>query len=92
MAWWLVVAPGITTHDAELALRVLGEHAATQGADPRYLDVRAAALARRGSWSEAQQTIAQALARARALQLPEALPDLEARAALYARQQPYTLP
>ena len=92
LAWWLVVAPEVSTHDAELALRVLQAHDATQKADPRYLDVRAAALARRGSWNEAQQTIAKALERARALQLNQALPDLEARAALYARQQPYTLP
>ena len=91
LAWWLSVAPEPALHDAATALRALDGLRATHAEDPRWLDGRAAALARAGDWPAAQQAIARAVARAKELGYADALPDLEARAALYARREPYTL-
>lgn len=91
LAWWLVVAPDTALHDAEEALRVLASHERALGDDPRWLDARAAALARRGDWEEAAVAQARAIARAKELGYAQAVPELEARAAAYARREPWTL-
>jgi tetratricopeptide (TPR) repeat protein len=91
LAWWLVVAPAPATHDADEALRVLADHEGELGDDPRWLDARAAALARRGAWDEARLAQARAIARAKEMGYAQALPELEARAASYARREPWTL-
>lgn len=91
LAWWLSVAPDPTLHDAPAALEALSALQSTHGDDPRWLDGRAAALARAGDWPAAQAAIGRALARAKELGLVDALPDLEARAALYARREACTL-
>lgn len=91
LAWWLAVAPDPALCDAGEALRVLDEHARSLGDDPRWLDARAAALARAGDFDAASRAQSRAIARARELGYAQAGPELEARAAAYARREPWTL-
>lgn len=91
LAWFLATRPAASPEDRATALR-LARSAADQSADPRPLDVLAAALAANGLCDEAATTIARAVELAERGGRTELAEPLRQRLELYRAGRPYTLP
>lgn len=91
LAWFLATMPTASPEDRATALR-LARAAADRTADPRPLDVLAAALAANGLFDEAAGTIARAVHLADHGGRTELAEALRRRLELYRAGRPYTLP
>lgn len=91
LAWFLATMPAASPEDRATALR-LARSAADQSADPRPLDVLAAALAANGLFDEAATTIARAVDLADRGGRTELAETLRQRLELYRAGRPVTLP
>jgi protein O-mannosyl-transferase len=90
IAWIYATHPEARFRNGIRAVELLRPLAATPDCDPNVLDTLAAAYAETGQFETAVQTIETALSLARGKKNPpESIADMEKRAALYKKQQPY---
>lgn len=89
-AWNVATSPAAGRREAAQAVRLARQAVqATEGREPRALDVLAAAYASAGSFPEAAQSARRAAARATATGQAELAREIEARVRLYEVKRPY---
>ncbi|MBL8860847.1 MAG: tetratricopeptide repeat protein [Planctomycetes bacterium] len=92
LAWWLAACPDPAARDPREALALVARELEAPVDDPLVLDSLAAVLAANGRFQEAHALAERALARLRSTGPSEPIPEVEARAALYAAGRAFTLP
>ncbi|MCY2959995.1 MAG: tetratricopeptide repeat protein [Planctomycetota bacterium] len=92
LAWWLATCPEEATRDPREALAFVAPDLGREDLGPQDLDTLAAVLAANRRFDEARALADRALSMLRRDGPSEPIPEVEARAALYATGQPYVLP
>lgn len=92
LAWWLATCPEDAVRDPRAALALIERDIAAPDLLPQDLDTLAAVLAANGRYEEASALAGRALMALRRDGPREPIPEVEARAALYAAQRPFVLP
>jgi len=92
LAWWLATCPEDAVRDPRAALALVEEDVRRADLGPQDLDTLAAVLAANGRFDEARARIERALAALRQDGPRDPIPEVEARAALYAERRPFVLP
>ncbi len=92
LAWWLATCPADAVRDPRGALALVEADLPREDLGAQDLDTIAAVLAANGRFDEARALVERALASLRRDGPREPIPEVEARAALYAARRPFVLP
>lgn len=92
LAWWLATCPDAEVRDARAALALVVDDLTRADLSPQDLDTLAAVLAANARFDEAQTFVERALDVLRRDGPAEPIPEVEARAALYADRRAFVLP
>ena len=92
LAWWLATCPDAEVRDARSALALVADDLPRTDSSAQDLDTLAAVLAANGRFDEARTFADRALEVLRRDGPREAIPEVEARAALYSAGRAFVLP